>query len=85
MHTAGAGEVGDMVREREIKIKSNFWIENRDIRGECRGRRVSVWCIEESGIFLIWSGRPIMTNPVMEGLKGKEVGRHPIRDLDYPH
>ena len=26
-------------------------------------------CIEESGIFLIWSGRPRMINSVLEGLR----------------
>ena len=35
---AGTGEVGDVVREREMKIKSNTKIANR---GESRERMVS--------------------------------------------
>ena len=40
VHEAGAGEVGDVVGEREISIKSNTKIPDRGIRGEISGRRV---------------------------------------------
>ena len=34
MNEAGAGEVGDVVGEREMRIKSNTKIADRGIRGE---------------------------------------------------
>ena len=40
MHEAGEGEVGDVVGEREMRIKSNTKIADRGIRGERSGRRV---------------------------------------------
>ena len=40
VHEAGAGEVGDVVGERDMRIKSNSKIPNRGIRGESSGRRV---------------------------------------------
>jgi len=40
VHEAGAGEVGDVVGEREMRIKSNTKIADRDIRGESSGRSV---------------------------------------------
>jgi len=54
VHRAGMREVGDVVREREIRIKSNTKIVNRDIGGKSRGRRdsgYSVRHIEGSGTF----------------------------------
>lgn len=30
-------------------------------------------CIEGSGIFLIWAGRPIMMNSVLEGLRRRRL------------
>ena len=39
VHEAGAGEVGDVVGEREM-IKSNTKIADRGIRSESSGRRV---------------------------------------------
>ena len=30
-------------------------------------------CIERSGIFLIWSGRPRMMNSVLEGLRQRRL------------
>ena len=40
VHEAGAGEVGDVVGEREMRIKSNTKIAERRIRGESSGRCV---------------------------------------------
>ena len=40
MHEAGAGEIGDVVGEREMRIKSNTMIADRGIRCESSGRRV---------------------------------------------
>ena len=44
VHEAGAGEVGDVVGEREMRIKStctcNTKIADRGIRGDSSGRRV---------------------------------------------
>jgi len=40
VHEAGAGEVGDVVSEREMRIKINTKIANRGIRSESSGRRV---------------------------------------------
>jgi len=39
VHEAGAGDVGDVVGERETRIKSNTKIADRDIRGESIGRK----------------------------------------------
>jgi len=36
----GAGEVGDVAGEREMRIKNNTKIANRSIRDESSGRRV---------------------------------------------
>jgi len=41
VHKAGAREVGDVVREKETRIKSNVKVANRGIRHKSRGRRVS--------------------------------------------
>ena len=38
VHEARAGEVTDVVREREMRIKSNTKIADRVIRGESSGR-----------------------------------------------
>ena len=38
MHEAGAGEVGDVVGEREMRIESNTKITDKGIRGERSGR-----------------------------------------------
>ena len=38
VHEAGAGEVGDVVGEREMRIESNTKIIDRGIRGERSGR-----------------------------------------------
>ena len=40
MHEAGAGEVGDVAGEREVRIKNNTKIADRGIRCESSGRRV---------------------------------------------
>ena len=40
MNEAGAGEVGDVVGEREMRIKSNTKIADRSIRDESSGRGV---------------------------------------------
>ena len=37
VHEAAAGEVGDVVREGVMGIKSNTKIVDRGIRGECSG------------------------------------------------
>jgi len=46
VHKTGYGEVGDVVGEREMRIKSNTKIANRSIRDESCGRRV----IEQDGV-----------------------------------
>ena len=38
VYEAGAGEVGDVVGEREMRIESNIKITDRGIRGERSGR-----------------------------------------------
>ena len=38
VHEAGAGEVGDVVGKREMRIKTNTKIADRGIRGESSGR-----------------------------------------------
>ena len=38
VHEAGAGEVGDVVGEREMRIESKTKITDRGIRGERSGR-----------------------------------------------
>src|SRR6218665_676790 len=40
VHEAGAGEVGDVAGEREMRIKSNTKIADRGIRGESSERGV---------------------------------------------
>ena len=39
VHEVGAGEIGDVVGEREMRIESNTTISDRGIRGERSGRR----------------------------------------------
>ena len=47
---AGARQVGDMVREREMRIKSNTKISKRGIRDESRGEEELLdRCVERSG------------------------------------
>src|SRR6218665_3955855 len=65
VHEVGA--VGDVVGEREMRIKSDTKIAERGIRGESRS-----YCTG-SGIFLICSGRPIMMNSVLEGLRQRKL------------
>jgi len=38
VHEAGAGEVEDVVGEREMRINSNTKVADRGIRGESSGR-----------------------------------------------
>jgi len=38
VHDEGAGEVGDVVGQREMRIKSNTKIADRGVRGESSGR-----------------------------------------------
>ena len=53
VHEAGAGEVGDVVGEREMRIKNNTKIADRGIRGESIVEdKLSERCIEGSGIFI---------------------------------
>src|SRR6218665_1811919 len=74
VHEAGAGEVGDVVGEREIRIESNTKITDRGIREVKEVEdELSERCIEGSGIFLIWAGRPIMMNSVLEGLRRRRL------------
>jgi len=40
VHKAVAGEVGDVVGERVMRIRCNTKIADRGVRGECSGRRV---------------------------------------------
>src|SRR6218665_3302479 len=57
---AGAGEVGERLRTgaSEVKVVEDELLE---------------WCIEGSGIFLIWADRPIMMNFVLEGLRRRRL------------
>lgn len=51
MHEAGTGEIGDMVRERKMRIKINTEIENWPIRDESSGRRdIFYMCVKGSEI-----------------------------------
>src|SRR6218665_3185132 len=73
VHEAGAGGVGGVVGEREIRIKSSTKIgtgasEVKVVEDELLER-----CIEGSGIFLIWADRPIMMNSVLEGLRQRRL------------
>src|SRR6218665_2413482 len=69
VHEAGAGEVGDVVGEREMRIESNTKItEVKEVEDELSER-----CIEGLGIFLIWADRPIMMNSVLEGLRRRRL------------
>src|SRR6218665_613984 len=70
VHEAGAGEVGDVVGERE-KVTPRLRTgasEVKEVEDELSER-----CIEGSGIFLIWAGRPIMMNSVLEGLRRRRL------------
>src|SRR6218665_3922212 len=74
VHEAGAGEVGDVVGEREMRIEVTPRLrtgasEVKEVEDELSER-----CIEGSGIFLIWPGRPIMMNSVLEGLRRRRLG-----------
>src|SRR6218665_2549989 len=69
VHEAGAGEVGDVVGKREMRIESNTKItEVKEVEVELSER-----CIEGSGSFLIWVGRPILMNSVLEGLRRRRL------------
>src|SRR6218665_1041811 len=73
VHEAGAGEVGDVVGEREMRIEITPRLrtgasEVKEVEDELSER-----CIEGSGIFLIWAGRPIMMNSVLEGLRRRRL------------
>src|SRR6218665_3953717 len=69
VHEAGAGEVEDVVGERETRIESNTKImEVKEVEDELSER-----CIEGSGIFMIWAGRPVMMNSVSEGLRRRRL------------
>src|SRR6218665_2322863 len=72
-----------MKQERE---KLEMWLEKERLglkvtprlrTGESEGKEVedelSERCIEGSGIFLIWAGRPIMMNSVLEGLRRRRL------------
>src|SRR6218665_1509763 len=74
VHEAGAGEVGDEVGEREMRIECNTKITDSGI-SEVKEveEELSERCIEGSGIFLIWAGRPIMMNSVLEGLRRRRL------------
>src|SRR6218665_4167323 len=65
VHEAGVGEVGDVVGEREMRTGASEVKEVEDVLSER--------CIEGSGIFLIWAGRPIMMNSVLEGLRRRRL------------
>src|SRR6218665_2503453 len=71
VHEAGA--VGDVVGEREIRIESNTKIADRASEVKVVEDELSERCIEGSGIFLIWAGRPIMMNSVLEGLRRRRL------------
>src|SRR6218665_94321 len=73
VHEAGAGEVGDVVGERELRIKSNTKIADRAPEVKVVEDEQSERCIEGLGIFLIWADRPIMMNSVLEGLRRRRL------------
>ena len=49
MHKAGPREVLDVIREKEMRIKSNTKIASRDIGSESRREEVADRCNEVSG------------------------------------
>ena len=67
VHEAGAGEVGDVVGEREMRIKVTPRL--RTGASEMKVEDLLDNRMEESGIFLISAGRPIMINSVLELLR----------------
>ena len=76
-----------MVREREMRIESNTKIADRDIRGEAGVEELVERCIERSGIFLIWPGRPTMMDAISEGLRKRrlEISCQSIMRFGLPH
>src|SRR6218665_556105 len=73
VYEAGAGGVGDVVGEREMRVQSNTKITDRASEVKEVEDELSERCIEGSGIFLIWAGRPIMMNSVVEGLRRRRL------------
>jgi len=70
VHKAGVQEIGDVFREREMRIKGNTKIDNRGITAE---EELLDKCIGGSGIFFIWSGRRIIMNSVFEWLRQRRL------------
>src|SRR6218665_2544759 len=64
--------------ENNTKIIRTGASEVKEVEDELSER-----CIEGSGIFLIWAGRPIMMNSVLEGLRRRrlDVPLPPIPDV----
>ena len=73
MHEAGAGDVGDVSGEREMRINSNTKIADSASKVKVVKDELSERHIEGSGIFLIWADRPIMMNCVLEGLRRRRL------------
>src|SRR6218665_1834648 len=73
VHEAGAGEVGDVVGEREMRIKVTPRLRTRASEVKVEEDELSERCIKGSGIFLIWADRPIMLNSILEGLRRRRL------------
>src|ERR1043165_6008864 len=73
VHEAGARKVGDVIREGEMLSKVTPRLRTGASEVKVRDEELVVRYIEESWIFLIWSGRPRMMNSVLEGLRHRRL------------
>src|SRR6218665_3617259 len=74
VHKVGAGEVGDVVGEREMRIKSITPIlRTGALEVKVVEDALLKKCSEGSQIFFIWADRPIMMNSVLEGLRQRRL------------
>src|SRR6218665_2998891 len=73
VHEAGAGEVGDMLEKERRGSKVTPRLRTRASEVKVVEEELLDRCIEGSGIFLIWAGRPIMMNSVLEGLRQRRL------------
>src|SRR6218665_269436 len=73
VHEAGAGEVGDVVGEREMRITPRLRTGASEVK--VVEDKLSERCIEGSGIFLIWAGIVLDYDEFCFGrVETKEVG-----------